>query len=333
MASSSVSSQGSPKYDVFLNFRGEDVRFNFLSYLILAFNHVSLNFFVDYKLPRGEHIESALMVAIQDSRVALTIFSKGYASSAWCLDELVKIMDCRENPTLRQKVIPVFYHVSPSDVTNVETGVFAQDFAKHERGRRSRSKVPRWKAAMEAAGHLAGRIVNEKSPEADVLNQIVDDVLRRLGRNNPISNPGDKEIAQTFDNCKEMVQYGPSQDSKLYIVVKKIKRFFINLHRKATDQEHTIFLLCKIRSKQIFHQSRKYYTEIIQSFLTDWYQSHFKVSAYLHQPRIHQRKLKNKPYTKILQDANEPTMIWILDSGAQCMSLPTGSGFTFRTCH
>ncbi|GLT71272.1 hypothetical protein SLA2020_433050 [Shorea laevis] len=48
----------------------------------------------DEELPRGNHISTELLKAIQGSRVSIVVFSKGYASSRWCLDELVEIMHC-----------------------------------------------------------------------------------------------------------------------------------------------------------------------------------------------------------------------------------------------
>jgi hypothetical protein len=54
------------------------------------------------------------MTAIQQSRMAIVIFSENYASSTFCLEELTKIMECiKHNGRL---VWPVFYLVDPSDV-------------------------------------------------------------------------------------------------------------------------------------------------------------------------------------------------------------------------
>ncbi|MCI07235.1 TMV resistance protein N-like, partial [Trifolium medium] len=45
--------------------------------------------------------------------------------SLWCLDEMVKIMDCRR--TTGQIVLPVFYGVDPSEVRH-QTGEFGNSF-------------------------------------------------------------------------------------------------------------------------------------------------------------------------------------------------------------
>ena len=68
---------------------------------------------MDEKLPIGEEIPAELLEAIESSRVSIIVFSKNYASSTWCLDELVKILECREKG---QFVLPIFYEINPSVV-------------------------------------------------------------------------------------------------------------------------------------------------------------------------------------------------------------------------
>ena len=70
----------------------------------------------DEELERGTVISPELMKAIEESRFAIVILSKDYASSSWCLTELVKIIECMKKTRLI--VVPVFYHVDPSDVLN-----------------------------------------------------------------------------------------------------------------------------------------------------------------------------------------------------------------------
>ena len=56
------------------------------------------------ELERGKSI-SKLFEAIEESQIAIIIFSKSYASSKWCLDELAKINKCREE--MRLEVFPI----------------------------------------------------------------------------------------------------------------------------------------------------------------------------------------------------------------------------------
>ncbi|TKY57192.1 Toll/interleukin-1 receptor protein [Spatholobus suberectus] len=81
-------------YDVFLSFRGEDTRHNFIGHLHKELCRKGINTFVDDKnLGIGDSISPALSKAIEESRIFIVVFSENYASSSWCLDELVKILE------------------------------------------------------------------------------------------------------------------------------------------------------------------------------------------------------------------------------------------------
>ncbi|KAB1228175.1 TMV resistance protein N [Morella rubra] len=83
-------------YDVFLSFRGEDTRKSFTDHLYSALVKAGIRTFRDDdELRRGENISTELLNAIRGSRISIAVFSKGYASSRWCLDELVEILRCR----------------------------------------------------------------------------------------------------------------------------------------------------------------------------------------------------------------------------------------------
>ncbi|VVA40569.1 PREDICTED: TMV resistance [Prunus dulcis] len=107
----------------------------------------------DPKLERGTAISSGLFNAIQESTLAIVVLSPNYASSSWCLDELTKILQCMKSKSI---VLPVFYHVDPSDVRK-QTGSFACAFAKHEeRFREDRERVKSWRTALTEVANLSG---------------------------------------------------------------------------------------------------------------------------------------------------------------------------------
>ncbi|KAM7462130.1 hypothetical protein LguiA_030251 [Lonicera macranthoides] len=117
-------------YDVFLSFRGFDTRKNFTDHLYDALTRAGIRTFRDDdQLPRGKHIPFQLMKAIEESRISIIVFSKNYASSTWCLNELVKVLECKN--TRGQLVLPVFYDVDPSHVRK-QTGSFEKAFAGYE---------------------------------------------------------------------------------------------------------------------------------------------------------------------------------------------------------
>jgi hypothetical protein len=76
---------------------------------------------------------------------AVVVISENYAFSTWCLNELAKIVKCREDTGLI--VVPVFYHVDPSDVRH-QTTSFARAFAIHgENPEIDEEKMIRWRSS------------------------------------------------------------------------------------------------------------------------------------------------------------------------------------------
>ncbi|KAL3726024.1 hypothetical protein ACJRO7_030982 [Eucalyptus globulus] len=156
-----VSSELKGNYDVFLSFRGTDVRNNFLGHLYAALDQKGIYTYIDSEeLRKGEQITPALIKAIEDSCIAIIIFSEDYASSPWCLEEVEKIMECKEQRGLT--VFPVFYKVEPKEV-RTPRGSYREAMVKHENkfGRDS-EKVKRWEKALLDAGSLSGWELKDK---------------------------------------------------------------------------------------------------------------------------------------------------------------------------
>ncbi|XP_050114250.1 disease resistance protein RPV1-like isoform X7 [Malus sylvestris] len=171
----SLSSSKSSLYEVFISFRGEDTRKNFTGHLHEALTKAGINAFIDDELRRGEDITTELLRAIQGSRISIIVFSRRYSDSSWCLEELVKIMECRR--TLGQLVMPIFYDVDPSHVRK-QTGSFAQSFLKHT----DEKKVERWRAALTEASNLSGWDLRNTldGHEAKFIRMITNDVTTKL---------------------------------------------------------------------------------------------------------------------------------------------------------
>jgi hypothetical protein len=110
---------------------------------------------MDDKLRSGKEISPALVQAIEESEISIVVLSKNYASSQWCLDELMKILECRN--TKGKQVLPLFYDVDPSEVRN-QTNSVGEAFAKHkERFKDDLMKVKGWKTALTEAANLSGK--------------------------------------------------------------------------------------------------------------------------------------------------------------------------------
>ncbi|KAB2603425.1 TMV resistance protein N-like [Pyrus ussuriensis x Pyrus communis] len=193
------SSKDDPMYDVFLSSGGEDTRTTFTDHLYCTLEDHRFNVFMygdeyDYKLEKSNRaIPEHLIQEIERSKGAVVVFSKGYPESAWCLEELVKIMECRK--TLGQMVFPIFYGVDSSDVVN-QSGSFAQAFQKYEQEVKE-EKVLLWRKALNEAGSLDGFNFREtdgvgtKSAgnEGNFIRNVVSQITGKLSRNNHLVLP------------------------------------------------------------------------------------------------------------------------------------------------
>ncbi|KAM0042661.1 putative TIR domain, P-loop containing nucleoside triphosphate hydrolase [Helianthus debilis subsp. tardiflorus] len=131
-------------YDVFLSFRGEDTRHTISNDLYNALIDAGIHTFRD-------DIPSELIKSIEESRASIVVFSKDYASSRWCLDEL-------------------------------QTGSFESAFARHDVGF-DREKVEKWRAALTEAVGLEGwelYHIESMLEKSEFVHEIVTKVRRKV---------------------------------------------------------------------------------------------------------------------------------------------------------
>ncbi|XP_071703969.1 disease resistance protein RUN1-like [Rutidosis leptorrhynchoides] len=169
------------KYDVFVSFRGEDIRKNFMDHLFTDFKQKGIHAFKDHdELPRGEEISPQLYKAIEESRFLIVIFSEGYAFSSWCLRELVKILECKKTEHPKSEVQIIFYDVKP-DVVRKQKGSYAEAFAKHE-VLYSNDQVTEWKKALSTSADLSGWDLQELTNgyEAKFIASITKEILKSI---------------------------------------------------------------------------------------------------------------------------------------------------------
>ncbi|XP_017225418.2 TMV resistance protein N-like [Daucus carota subsp. sativus] len=172
-------------YNVFLSFRGEDTRKSFTDHLYNALKLAGLQVFIDNTgLPRGKEISPGLIKAIQEAKVCIVIFSKNYASSRWCLDELLEILDCKKK--LGLIVLPVFYKVDPSFIRHQKVH-FEEALDTHKwfgkcfygDHQTKKEKIEMWRAALHEAANISGYCPDNDANghEATTIEKIVEDVL------------------------------------------------------------------------------------------------------------------------------------------------------------
>ncbi|KAL7615524.1 hypothetical protein Lser_V15G03511 [Lactuca serriola] len=181
------SSNDGPNYDVFLSFRGVDTRHSFTDHLHKALIDANINTFLDdEEIETGEDLKPELETAIKASRGSIIVISKNYASSTWCLDELVLILE--QHMTSDHIIIPIFYHVEPTHIRKQQSS-FGDAMAKHKQtmeaetnaNKRSEwaQKMDRWNKALIEVANLKGKDVNGRL-ETEFIEEIVKDIHRRL---------------------------------------------------------------------------------------------------------------------------------------------------------
>ncbi|KAL2472160.1 disease resistance protein (TIR-NBS-LRR class) [Abeliophyllum distichum] len=180
-SSTSTAVTPSWRFDVFLSFRGEDTRKGFVDHLYTTLREKGIDTYKDdIELKRGRFISPELINAIESSKVALVIFSQNYADSSWCLDEIVKIVDCNKN--LGQKIYPVFYYVDPSEVRK-QKGNYAIAFEKYEKDPSvDKKRIEGWRNALKDAASVSGWDIQHTADghESKGIRKIALDILNNL---------------------------------------------------------------------------------------------------------------------------------------------------------
>ncbi|WOG86613.1 hypothetical protein DCAR_0205830 [Daucus carota subsp. sativus] len=179
--SSSASTSPTTLWDVFLSFRGKDTRYTFTDHLYKALVRTGIQTFKDNsELRSGEVLSNSLIQAIQNSKTYIVVLSENYASSPWCLYELVEILTCYKR--MKRLVIPVFYYIDPSVVRH-QIPCFKEIIEKHQ-SRFDAEKVNQWCLALTAVADFSGYQISKSRSQADIIDEIVD---RVLSETNPIT--------------------------------------------------------------------------------------------------------------------------------------------------
>ncbi|XP_057751336.1 disease resistance protein RUN1-like [Arachis stenosperma] len=211
---SMASSSTRPKYDVFVSFRGEDVRNTFADHLFAAFRKNGIVAFRDDRnLMQGQHISTELVQAIEGSQVLIVIFSKNYATSSWCLQELAKMLDC-SNTITEPNLLPIFYDVSPSEVRK-QTGDYGKALAEHEERFKDNSKmVQQWRESLLQVSNLSGWDIQNKQENGEI-EKIVKRVRSKLGCNS-VSMDGLVGMQSRVEKLENLIDF--KSDNEVRVV-------------------------------------------------------------------------------------------------------------------
>ncbi|XP_060669982.1 toll/interleukin-1 receptor-like protein [Ziziphus jujuba] len=205
MASSSSSSPAQEKHDVFLSFRGEDTRFGFTSNLFHALRGKSIQAYMDdQELESGHEISPQLMKAIQESKICIIVLSQNFASSTWCLNELVHILECKGN----ENVIPIFYNIDPC-IVRKQSKSYAEAFAEHEQRFKDKpEEVKQWRAALTKLANMCGYDSKNFRDEHELVKKIAEYILLKLPMYQ-LTNYGDLiGIEEPFKEIESLLSIG-----------------------------------------------------------------------------------------------------------------------------
>ncbi|CAN1184358.1 Disease resistance protein L6 [Linum perenne] len=149
------------EHEVFLSFRGLDIRYSFADHLYTRLKAAGIRTFRDEeKLPKGDNISTSLLQGIVESKIYIPIFTEGYAASKWCLMELAKMVELQSQSEKGHIILPIFYFVDPRDIR--------QQIVLSFKGN-PKETLDEWKKALETVGQLKGWH-----------GAIIDDVLSRV---------------------------------------------------------------------------------------------------------------------------------------------------------
>lgn len=169
--------QSLPRYDAFLSFCGEDTRYSFTGFLYHALRRAGFKIFMDDEgLEGGNQISQTLLKAIEKSRLSIVVLSENYGYSTWCLDELVKIMECKK--TNNQLVWPIFYKTEQSDVSN-QTKSYCKAMTAHEaRFGKECENVQKWRSALSEIALLKADHIKDNEYEYEFIKKIVERAIK-----------------------------------------------------------------------------------------------------------------------------------------------------------
>ncbi|KAF7848731.1 hypothetical protein BT93_L1614 [Corymbia citriodora subsp. variegata] len=166
------------EFEVFLSFRGPDTQDNFTSCLYHDMNEKGIRVFKDNEELRiGQQIGGNLLRALDNTQIYIPIFSKGFASSVWCLREVAHMVDCTSKSHGKKEILPLFFDVKLDDV-KLKTKLYKNALSEHEK-KYGPDEVKLWKAALREVATRVGW-EREGKEYGELTKMIVREVLIKL---------------------------------------------------------------------------------------------------------------------------------------------------------
>ncbi|KAF8084593.1 hypothetical protein N665_0710s0001 [Sinapis alba] len=138
---------------VFVNSGATELPDDFIKHLVSGLTDLGiLNVVMDRDHEWWGRDVDRIFTCIEESTIALVIFSPCYPETEWCLDELVKMKErANNNNNKLLLVIPIFFNVSKNDVRNFE-GEFGDRFMelrkRYTKYKYDPFRVQRWETSV-----------------------------------------------------------------------------------------------------------------------------------------------------------------------------------------
>ncbi|KAF8019300.1 hypothetical protein BT93_G0088 [Corymbia citriodora subsp. variegata] len=163
------------RYEVFLSFRGGDVRRSFIQFLYESLTASGIYAFIDHNgIEIGEEIMPKILQAIGHTEICIPIFSKDFASSKSCLKEVEKMVECHRT------IMPIFYDVTPSVVCKQQES-YHWSFRNHETEGVMAETIDNWKKALHVVSRMRGwELEKFNYGEHELIKEVVSTVRRLL---------------------------------------------------------------------------------------------------------------------------------------------------------
>ncbi|GLJ34238.1 hypothetical protein SUGI_0687930 [Cryptomeria japonica] len=203
-------------YDVFINHHGADVKHSLAASIYMALSNQGVRVFLNYeKLALGDIVTSAIEEAMGSARLFIAIFSRRYAASCWCLDELSFMVQTGT------KIIPIFYHVNPTDLrwADHEIGIYGDALSQHEIcGRCTPEKLEEWMEALRTVSFLKGFVIYDPEDEKRAIKDIVEETLRHMKKESIQEDTYAVGLDKTVVDFEESTSQSPQSQRNIQIV-------------------------------------------------------------------------------------------------------------------
>ncbi|MED6168306.1 hypothetical protein PIB30_010639 [Stylosanthes scabra] len=181
--------------------------------------------------------------------MSILILCDEYPTSRWCLDELVKIMECSDNGRKRP-VLPIYFLVAKSDV-QFQKNKYDTAMAAHEDKGRYNHKLEAWRSALSEVGKIYGLLCDQKTPWGEAIDNIVEEVTKRLP---PLPLYIDRPLGldSELEEAKSLLEIGSRATSFMLGIHgddDDISKFVTELYNKIRPHFVTASFLSNIREK------------------------------------------------------------------------------------